>query len=63
MGWLAEHIDPELCFSTTAEAVELAERLAVDDEFHAVHVKHAHASTADFAPALIAARYLEAISR
>ncbi|MCX4674330.1 glycosyltransferase family 1 protein [Streptomyces sp. NBC_01433] len=63
LGWLAEHIDPELCFSTTAEAVELAERLAVDDEFHAVHAKRAHASTADFTPALIAARYLEAISR
>ncbi|ARP70752.1 vegetative cell wall protein [Streptomyces pluripotens] len=62
LGWLAEHVDPELCFSTPAEAVALAERLATDDEFHAVHAKRAHASTADFAPALVAARYLEAIS-
>ncbi|MEU1172110.1 glycosyltransferase [Streptomyces microflavus] len=62
LGWLAEHIDPELCFTTTAEAVVLAERLATDDEFHAVHAKRSHASTADFAPGLVAARYLEAIS-
>ncbi|MGW4270915.1 glycosyltransferase [Streptomyces seoulensis] len=62
LGWLAEHIDPELCFTTPDEAVALAERLAADDEFHAVHAKRAHASTADFTPALIAARYLEAIS-
>ncbi|MEV0121216.1 glycosyltransferase [Streptomyces sp. NPDC050703] len=62
LGWLAEHIDPELCFTTPAEAAALAERLVTDDEFHAVHAKRAHASTADFAPALVAARYLEAIS-
>ncbi|WAL96899.1 glycosyltransferase family 1 protein [Streptomyces sp. Je 1-369] len=62
LGWLAEHIDPELCFTTPDEAVALAERLATDDEFHAVHAKRAHASTADFTPALVAARYLEAIS-
>ncbi|MFF7359003.1 hypothetical protein ACFZA1_41370 [Streptomyces filipinensis] len=62
MGWLAEHIDAELCFTTTEEAVSLAERLATDDEFYAVHAKRAHASTADFTPALVAARYLEAIA-
>lgn len=62
LGWLAEHIDAELCFDTPAEAVALAERLATDDEFHALHAKRAHASTADFTPALVAARYLEAIS-
>ncbi|MBT2511219.1 glycosyltransferase [Streptomyces sp. ISL-98] len=62
LGWLAEHIDPELCFTTPAEAVALAERLATDDEFHALHAKRAHASTTDFAPALVAARYLEALS-
>ncbi|MFJ9615653.1 glycosyltransferase family protein [Streptomyces noursei] len=62
LGWLAEHIDAELCFTSPAEAVALAERLATDDEFHAVHAKRAHASTADFAPALIADRYLEALS-
>ncbi|MFD1663228.1 glycosyltransferase [Streptomyces caeni] len=62
LGWLAEHIEPELCFTTPAEAVALAERLATDDEFHALHAKRAHASTADFTPALVAARYLEAIS-
>ncbi|GAA1914089.1 hypothetical protein GCM10009716_24490 [Streptomyces sodiiphilus] len=62
LGWLAEHIAPELCFTTPAKAVVLAERLATDDEFHALHAKRAHASTADFAPGLVAARYLEAIS-
>ncbi|AKA08974.1 glycosyltransferase family 1 protein [Streptomyces noursei] len=62
LGWLAGHIDPELCFTTTAEAVALAQRLATDDEFHAVHAKRAHASTADFTPNLVAARYLEAVS-
>ncbi|MFC9225219.1 glycosyltransferase [Streptomyces hygroscopicus] len=62
LGWLAEHVDSELCFTTTAEAVALAERLAKDDEFHAVHAKRAHSSTADFAPSLVAARYLEAVS-
>ncbi|MEU9118729.1 glycosyltransferase [Streptomyces sp. NPDC048506] len=62
LGWLAEHIDPELCFATPEEAVALAERLATDDEFHALHAKRAYASTADFAPALVADRYLEALS-
>ncbi|GLF94053.1 glycosyltransferase [Streptomyces yaizuensis] len=62
LGWLAEHIDPELCFTTTSEAVALTERLASDDAFHALHAKRAHASTADFTPELVAARYLEAIS-
>ncbi|SBU88973.1 Glycosyltransferase involved in cell wall bisynthesis [Streptomyces sp. Ncost-T6T-1] len=62
LGWFAEHIDPELCFTTAAEAVELAERLADDDEFHSLHAKRAYASTADFTPALVAARYLEALS-
>ncbi|MEU8630362.1 glycosyltransferase family 1 protein [Streptomyces sp. NPDC048669] len=62
LGWLAEHIDPELRFTTPAEAAELAERLTTDDEFHAVHAKRAYASTADFTPARVAARYLEALS-
>ncbi|MCZ7460642.1 glycosyltransferase family 1 protein [Streptomyces sp. WMMC940] len=62
LGWLAEHIDPELCFTTPAEAVALAERLATDAEFHAVHAKRTHASTADFTPTMVAARYLEALS-
>lgn len=62
LGWLPEHIDPELCFTTTEEAVALAERLATDDEFHAVHAKRAHASTTHFTPALVAARYLEAVA-
>ncbi|MEU6680975.1 glycosyltransferase [Streptomyces sp. NPDC046925] len=61
-GWLAEHIDDELLFDTNAEAVALAHRLASDAEFYAVHAKRAHASTADLTPALVAARYLEAIS-
>ncbi|WP_266816872.1 hypothetical protein [Streptomyces sp. NBC_00892] len=62
LGWLAEHVDPELLFDTDTEAVALAGRLATDTEFYAVHAKRAHASTAGFTPALVAARYLEAIS-
>ncbi|MER5362747.1 glycosyltransferase family 1 protein [Streptomyces sp. NPDC002785] len=62
LGWLAEHIDPELRFTTPAEAAELAERLATHDEFHSVHAKRAYASTADFTPTRVAARYLEALS-
>ncbi len=61
LGWLAEHIDDDLLFDTDAEAVALAERLATDAEFYAVHVKRAHAATAEFAPNAVAARYLEAL--
>ncbi|MFE9331054.1 glycosyltransferase [Streptomyces sp. NPDC006925] len=62
LGCLAEHIDPELQFSTPAEATDLAERLALDDEFHMFHTKRAHASTSDFTPVRVAARYLGALS-
>jgi hypothetical protein len=61
-GWLAEHIDTELLFSTSTEALALVERLAKDPEFYLEHAKRASASTADFHPALVAARYLEAVS-
>ncbi|MYX72468.1 hypothetical protein GT016_08005 [Streptomyces sp. SID3915] len=60
-GWLAEHIDHELLFDTDEQAVQIAERLATDAEFYLVHAKRAHASTADLTPAVVAARYLEAI--
>ncbi|MES9505524.1 glycosyltransferase family 1 protein [Streptomyces sp. NPDC000609] len=60
-GWLAEHIDHELLFDTDDQAVQIAERLATDAEFYLVHAKRAHASTADLTPAVVAARYLEAI--
>ncbi|MFD6340229.1 glycosyltransferase [Streptomyces sp. NPDC060131] len=62
MGWLAEHVDPALCFTTAAEAVVLAERLATDDAFHAEHAQRAYASTTGLTPAAVAARYLEAIA-
>lgn len=62
MGWFAEHIDPALCFTTRAEAVALAERLTLDDAFHAHHATLAFATTTHLAPSLVAARYLEAIS-
>ncbi|MCH0560914.1 glycosyltransferase [Streptomyces sp. MUM 16J] len=61
-GWLAEHIDAELLFDTDDQAVQIAERLATDPEFYLVHAKRAHASTADLTPAMVAARYLEAIA-
>ncbi|WP_435245818.1 glycosyltransferase [Streptomyces sp. NRRL F-5630] len=61
IGWLAEHLDPELVFDTDDQAVRIAERLATDPDFYLVHAKRAHASTSDLAPAAVAARYLEAI--
>ncbi|ARF71724.1 glycosyltransferase family 1 protein [Streptomyces sp. NPDC012600] len=60
-GWLVEHIDHELLFDTDEQAVQIAERLATDAEFYLVHAKRAHASTTDLTPAVVAARYLEAI--
>jgi glycosyltransferase involved in cell wall biosynthesis len=61
-GWLAEHVDDELLFTTSTQAVDLVERLARDPEFYLEHAKRALASTADFHPALVAARYLDAVS-
>jgi hypothetical protein len=61
-GWLAEHIDEDLLFDTPDEAVRIALRLAEDAEFYVLHAKRAHASTAEFAPSAVAARYLEAIA-
>lgn len=61
IGWLAEHLDPELVFDTDDQAVRIAERLAADPEFYLVHAKRAQASTTDLTPAAVAARYLEAI--
>jgi hypothetical protein len=61
IGWLAEHLDPELVFDTDDQAVRIAERLATDPEFYLVHAKRAHASTTDLTPAAVAVRYLEAI--
>ncbi|WP_037603824.1 glycosyltransferase family protein [Streptacidiphilus rugosus] len=61
-GWFAEHIDDELLFSTSTQALALVERLATDPVFYLEHAKRALASTADFHPALVAARYLEAVS-
>ncbi|MEU6381654.1 glycosyltransferase family 1 protein [Streptomyces sp. NPDC046909] len=60
-GWLAEHIDDDLLFTSADQAVALANRLATDGEFYRLHAKRAHASTADFTPAAVAARYLEAL--
>lgn len=61
-GWFAEHVDRALCFTTTDEAVGLAERLVTDDVFHAEHARRAFASTAGLTPAAVAASYLEAIA-
>ncbi|MEU0693856.1 glycosyltransferase family 1 protein [Streptomyces niveus] len=61
-GWFAEHIDPDLCFTTTSEAVALAERLVTDTAFHTLHAERAFASTAGLTPATVAASYLEAIA-
>ncbi|MGW6310011.1 glycosyltransferase [Streptomyces niveus] len=61
-GWFAEHIDPALCFTTTSEAVALAERLATDTAFHTLHAERAFASTAGLTAKTVAASYLEAIA-
>lgn len=61
-GWLAEHIDDDLLFDTPDQAVGIARRLAGDAEFYLLHAKRAYASTAEFAPSAVAARYLEAIA-
>ncbi|GAA0393281.1 glycosyltransferase family 1 protein [Streptomyces luteireticuli] len=61
-GWLAEHIDDDLLFDTDDQALQIARRLATDAEFYRVHAKRAHVSTTGFAPAAVAARYLEAIA-
>ncbi|GAA2875051.1 glycosyltransferase family 1 protein [Streptomyces mexicanus] len=60
-GWLAEHIDDDLLFDTTDQALAVATRLATDSEFYRVHAKRAYAATADLTPAAVAARYLEAL--
>ncbi|MET8945429.1 glycosyltransferase family 1 protein [Streptomyces sp. NPDC004542] len=60
-GWLAEHIDDDLLFTSPEQAVAIATRLATDSEFYRVHAKRAHAATADLTPAAVAARYLEAL--
>ncbi|WP_329032444.1 glycosyltransferase family 1 protein [Streptomyces sp. NBC_01725] len=60
-GWFAEHIDPDLCFTTNAEAVALAERLATDTAFHTLHSERAFASTAGLTARAVAVSYLEAI--
>ncbi|WP_186781571.1 MULTISPECIES: glycosyltransferase family 1 protein [unclassified Streptomyces] len=60
-GWLAEHLADELLFDTDEQAVQIAERLATDAEFYLLHAKRAYTSTADLTPAVVAARYLEAI--
>ncbi|MGW0607829.1 glycosyltransferase family 1 protein [Streptomyces sp. NPDC002640] len=61
-GWFAEHIDDDLLFGTSTEALGLVDRLATDTEFYLEHAKRALASTAGFHPALVAARYLEALA-
>ncbi|MGW2857223.1 glycosyltransferase family 1 protein, partial [Streptomyces sp. NPDC001215] len=60
-GWLAEHIDDDLLFTSPDQAVAIATRLATDSEFYQVHAKRAHAATTDLTPAAVAARYLEAL--
>ncbi|OKJ02951.1 vegetative cell wall protein [Kitasatospora sp. CB01950] len=62
LGWMAEHIHPDLLFDTPAEAVKITARLAGDPAFYAGHSDYARASTESLAPAVIAARYLEAVA-
>ncbi|MEU6312241.1 glycosyltransferase family 1 protein [Streptomyces sp. NPDC047014] len=62
MDWFAEHIAADLLFTTDAEAVALVERLACDADFYLAQAKGALASTAGLNPAVVAARYLEAVA-
>ncbi|MCC3316699.1 MULTISPECIES: glycosyltransferase family 4 protein [Nocardia] len=63
MGWFAEHIDEELLFDSLDAAIDIARRLAGDEEFYRLHAKRAHAATTCLTPAVVAAAYWEAISR
>ncbi|MFG2483405.1 glycosyltransferase family 1 protein [Streptomyces virginiae] len=62
MDWFAEHIAEELLFTTDAEAITLVERLTHDEAFYLEHAKRAMDSTAGLHPAMVAARYLEAVA-
>lgn len=62
IGWLAEHLDPDLLFDTEEQAVAIAARLATDPEFYRVQAERAQTSTEAFTPAAVAARYLEAVA-
>ncbi|MEU4234340.1 glycosyltransferase family 1 protein [Nonomuraea sp. NPDC026600] len=61
LGWMAEHIHPELIFDSPAEAVKITNRLVADPVFYTRHSEYARACTEVLAPALIAARYLQAL--
>ncbi|WP_246561712.1 glycosyltransferase family 1 protein [Streptomyces roseirectus] len=60
-GWPAEHIADDLLFDTPDDAVRIVTRLATDPAFYLAQAKQAHDSTALLSPALVAARYLEAL--
>ncbi|WP_043463957.1 vegetative cell wall protein [Kitasatospora sp. MBT66] len=62
LGWMAEHIHPDLLFDTPAEAAKITARLTGDPAFYAGHSAFAKASTEALAPAVVAARYLEAVA-
>ncbi|MGH3766585.1 MAG: hypothetical protein ACRDTX_15795 [Pseudonocardiaceae bacterium] len=62
LGWMAEHIHPDLLFDTHPEAAKISARLIGDAAFHAEHSRLAAASTESLAPQIIAARYLEAVA-
>ncbi|MFF0578061.1 glycosyltransferase family protein [Streptosporangium saharense] len=62
LGWMAEHIHPELLFDSPAEAVKITNRLVTDPTFYTRHSEFAHACTEALIPALIATRYMEALT-
>ncbi|GAA3225118.1 glycosyltransferase family 1 protein [Nonomuraea helvata] len=62
LGWMAEHIHPELLFDSSAEAVKITDQLVTDPLFYTRHSEYARACTEVLSPALIAARYLEAVT-
>ncbi|MFG2972399.1 glycosyltransferase [Streptomyces sp. NPDC048331] len=62
LDWFTEHIAEDLLFTTDAEAIALVERLTYDEAFYLEHAKRAMTSTAALHPAMVAARYLEAVA-
>ncbi|TDB78261.1 glycosyltransferase [Micromonospora sp. KC723] len=62
MGWMSEHIDPELLFDDAEDGVKIAQRLVEDPLFRAEQARRAHQSTASLDVGLIAGRYLAAVS-
>jgi hypothetical protein len=62
LGWMSEHIDPELLFDDVEDGVKIAQRLTEDPLFRAEQSRRAFRSTAPLTASGVAGRYLAAVS-